>query len=526
VRGGDRSFGAWWLTRIGEARLGCCMAVGFYNTLTSRIEAFSPLQPPDVLMYNCGPTVYDYAHIGNFRAFIFADVLRRFLELTGCRVHQVMNITDVGHMTDDQLADGGGQDKMQAAIDRLKTAKKAGLVPDGAGVDLSDPYQIARYYTDAFIEDAKLLGLKVVDDAADMPRATDHIAQMQELISVLVSKGHAYIGDDGAVYYSVGSFADYGALSGNTLDKVRSGAGGRTLGAHQAIKRHPSDFLLWKPDATHVMKWDSPWGVGYPGWHIECSAMAMHRLGRSTIDIHTGGEDNIFPHHECEIAQSRGATGQPFANLWMHARFLLVEGQKMSKSKGNFYTVRDVLGGKVTGKPVDPAVLRWELLKVHYRTNANFTAKGLEDSASAVRRLRDAYALFADRAGDGTQGEVDPNHPVLEAFIGALGDDLNISAAIGEVFKWLGGGHDDAAKSLEIIQQLDSVLGVLEPSPGAGGGSSGGHEGEANELCRQIDEARAGKDFKKADVLRQQLIDAGFEVKNTAEGTVARRELA
>ena len=231
---------------------------------------------------------------------------------------------------------------------------------------------------------------------------------MQEMISQLIQRGHAYVGPDGVVYYSVESFPAYGRLSGNTLDRLMTGAGGRVSEENQANKRHPADFMLWKPDSSHIMKWDSPWGAGYPGWHIECSCMARKRLGRDVIDIHTGGEDLIFPHHECEIAQTCGATGEnSFARFWMHARFLLVEGEKMSKSRGNFYTVRDVLQGRVrdekgqpTGVSVHPAVLRLELLKSHYRGNMNFTHKGLIDSAGVVRRLTEFRARLEAASGE------------------------------------------------------------------------------------------------------------------------------
>ena len=495
------------------------MDIRFYNTLKHGRELFEPQEPGKVCMYNCGPTVYDYAHIGNFRAFVFADLLRRFLELAGCEVHQVMNITDVGHMTEDQLADGGGEDKMQLAARRLKEAKKQGL----ARVDNpDDPYEVARFFTDAFLQDARALGLKIADEYNDrMPHATQHIPQMQAMISRLLDTGHAYIADDGAVYYSVQSFPDYGRLSGNTLDKLRGGAGGRVLQEHQSAKRHPADFLLWKSDPSHIMKWDSPWGSGYPGWHIECSAMAMHLLGREVIDIHTGGEDNIFPHHECEIAQACGATGKShFARFWMHTRFLLVEGEKMSKSKGNFYTVRDVLDGKVTGRPVDPAVLRYELLKSHYRSNMNFTRKGLEDSASAVSRLRDVAARCKAQCGTGSD---EVHQSVLDAFLGALADDLNISAALAAVFDFLGSADDQAPATYNTLHQIDRVLGVLA-TPGQDGGSE--QQDDVAERCRRIDEARAAKDFEAADRLRQELIDAGYDVKTTRDGTTANRKLA
>jgi len=495
------------------------MDIKFYNTLTHREERFEPIEPPQVTMYNCGPTVYDYAHIGNFRAFVFADVLRRFLELAGCDVTQVMNITDVGHMTEDQLADGGGVDKMETAANRLKEAKKSGKAlvenPD-------DPYQVAEFFTKAFVDDAKLLRLKVADEYPDrMPRATQHVGKMMKIILQLVENGHAYVVDDadggGAVYFDVQSFPDYGRLSGNTLDKLRGGAGGRVQDEHQKGKRHPADFLLWKADRSHLMKWDSPWGEGYPGWHIECSAMAAEVLGRDVIDIHTGGEDNIFPHHECEIAQTCGATGNDrFARFWMHARFLLVEGEKMSKSKGNFYTVRDVLGGKVTGREVDPAVLRFELLKSHYRNNANFTVQGLADSASAVRRLREKKAAL----GDVAPAAVDVAHPVVARFAEALADDLNVSGALAVVFEWLNDSHGDASEARGVLEAFDAVLAVTAE---ASGESS---ETDADTLAKRIDEARTAKDYDTADRIRADLIEAGYDVKTTKDGTVATKKLA
>ncbi|MCC6681435.1 MAG: cysteine--tRNA ligase [Phycisphaeraceae bacterium] len=490
----------------------------FHNTLTGRVEPFQPIEPGKVSMYNCGPTVYDFAHIGNFRAFLMADLLRRTLELSGLKVHQVMNITDVGHMTQDDLADGGGEDKMQAAARRLKEAKKSGQAP----VDNpDDPYQVAEYFIHAFLEDAKALRLKIADDPRNdkgipqnMPRATEHVGRMIEIILRLVENGHAYRASDGCVYYDVQSFPDYGKLSGNTLDKLRGGAGGRVQDEHQAVKKHPADFLLWKPDPTHIMKWDprkweAPWGVGYPGWHIECSAMARTALGRDVIDIHTGGEDNIFPHHECEIAQSRGATGQPaFARLWLHTRFLRVEGEKMSKSKGNFFTVRDVLDGRITGRQVDPAVLRYELLKTHYRKNADFTRKGLEDSASAIRRLREAAS------GDNVT-PVAIDHPDVQAFFEPLADDLNIAGALAVVFERMQKADDQLPG---VLRRIDDVLGVLPTSQA--------DDSDATALCKQLDAARAARDFAAADAIRKQLIEAGYDVKTTKDGTVATKKLA
>jgi len=503
------------------------MDIRFYNTLTHRVEAFEPLDPPTVTMYNCGPTVYDHAHIGNFRAFVFADVLRRFLEAAGHPVHQVMNITDVGHMTEDQVADGAGQDKMEAAADRLKAAKKAGAPGAGAIDDPADPYQVAAFYAAAFLEDARRLGLRLADDdESHRPRATGHIDAMQRLIAALLERGHAYVAGDGAVYYAVESFPDYGRLSGNTLDKLRGGAGGRVRGAHQAAKRHPGDFLLWKPDATHLMKWPSPWGEGYPGWHVECSAMAMEVLGRKTLDIHTGGEDNIFPHHECEIAQSRGATGcAHFARFWMHTRFLLVEGEKMSKRKGNFYTVRDLVSGakSPTGRAIDPAVIRFELLRTHYRQNMNFTAKGIGDSARAVSRLRQHHARVAGARPEGEAGEAGEagGHPVVERFLAALADDLNTSGAIGELFGWMNETTDDPATQAAVLEHADAVLGVLEPA-----GPAGEDPAWVRARCEAIDTARAAKEYETADRERAKLQEAGYEVRTGPEGTTAERKLS
>ncbi|MCA9073435.1 MAG: cysteine--tRNA ligase [Planctomycetaceae bacterium] len=505
------------------------MTIRFYNTLTSQVEEFQPIDDRTVRMYSCGPTVYDFAHIGNFRSFLFADLIRRFLELVGYDVQHVMNITDVGHMTDDAVADGGGEDKMQAATIRIKEDKKSGKVPEGAIENPDDPYQIAKYYTDAFLEDARQLGMKVAFEYPDqILHATEQIDVMQAMISKLIDRGHAYVGADGVVYYSVESFPNYGRLSGNTLDHLQSGAGGRVSDENQAVKKHPADFMLWKADESHIMKWDSPWGKGYPGWHIECSAMALGKFGVDTIDIHTGGEDLIFPHHECEIAQSCGSTGaDSFARFWMHARFLLVEGEKMSKSKGNFYTVRDVLEGKVTNRPVHPAVLRYELLKSHYRANMNFTAKGLHDSAGAVKRLQD-FRAKCEAASGGEVAEVGNSHPVLKEFIDALSDDLNMSGALAAVLPWANESPSDPAEALGVLSEINTVLAVapINFDDDASSTSGGNGDSDVAAICRQIDEARAAKDFATSDKLRDQLVAAGYDVQIGREGTTAERPLA
>ena len=496
----------------------------FYNTLTHAVEEFRPLTPPVVRMYSCGPTVYDYAHIGNFRSFLFADVLRRLLELRGFEVMHVMNITDVGHMTADDAE--GGEDRMAVAARRLAASKKAGEAHAAAVADPDDPYQIAAFYARAFIEDARKLKLKVAfDDPARMPRATQNVDMMLQLIDKLMEGGHAYRGADGAIYYSVESFPEYGQLSGNTLDNLRGGAGGRVSDENQAAKRHPADFLLWKPDAKHIMKWESPYGAGYPGWHIECSAMAMRHLGAEVIDFHTGGEDNIFPHHECEIAQSRGVTGREhFARYWLHGRHLRVEGEKMSKSLGNFFTVRDVLEGRATGTPTDPAALRLELIKTHYRSSSNFTAQGLRDAGRQVERLRKLRQAAAQATG-AAAAEVGLDHPVLARFADALGDDLNMAEALAGVNEWLnvlGDGVGEAGETLGVLAKVDAVLAVLDGDAAAGPAVPD----EAADFARQIDAARAAKDFAAADAIRQRLLDAGYKVLTTKSGTKVEKPLA
>ena len=270
------------------------MQLTLYNSLTRNTEQFVPIDPDNkvVTFYSCGPTVYDYAHIGNFRAFLNADVLRRTLEAIGYEVKQVMNITDVGHMTEDNLADGGGEDKMEVATTRLLEAKKSGTLPCDVEIDASDPLAVAEFYACAFLEDARSLGIEIVEDAEKdsklMPRPTKYISQMIAMVESLIEKGNAYVASDGVVYFDVESFSKYGELSGNTLDALRSGEGGRVDMETQAVKKNPADFMLWKPDESHMMRWPSPWGDGYPGWHLECSSMATELLG-DVIDIHSGG---------------------------------------------------------------------------------------------------------------------------------------------------------------------------------------------------------------------------------------------
>jgi len=549
-------------------------ALRLYNTLSRRVEPLIAADPARVTFYTCGPTVYDDAHIGNFRSFLAADVLRRWIESPLCalqrtmdpargvhvdpagrRVTHVMNITDVGHMTDD--AEGGehGEDRMAVAGRRIAEAKKSGKLPAGTEIDPSNPWQIARFYEDRFKDDARRLGLKVALDAqADptlMPRATESIEGMKALIARLIARGHAYVvASPGAnvVYFDVRSFAPYGRLSGNTLDALKEGEGGRINAANQAGKRSPADFLLWKEDASHIMKWDSPWGAGYPGWHIECSVMSAARLrstnggplsdkelaalalpaGAPVIDVHSGGEDNIFPHHECEIAQSCCAFNSApeqgsFASMWFHPRFLLVEGDKMSKSKGNFFTARDLFGPPHN---IEPGALRLELIKTHYRSNANFTMQGLKDSQRTVERWR----RFLDLAGTPAESSVGTGPSRVEqAFTAAMSDDLNIAGALGELNKWMGETLAPTPADARALLNLDRVLGVLSLArPESAQTSIGvfiGCEADPAVLARLEARlaARTGKDFARSDQIRDELAAMGYAIKDVAGGKVEVR---
>jgi len=471
-----------------------------YNTLTKRKEIFRPLKKRVVTIYNCGLTVYDYASIGNLRAFTFADVLRRYLEYKGFAVKQVMNFTDVGHMFQDVDI---GEDRMEAAAKREK----------------KDPWSIAEFYIKAFLEDAQKMGL---EEPMVRPRATDHIGEMMELVQRLIEKGYAYV-VNGSVYFDVSEFKDYGKLSGNTIEKLKLGAGGKV--EFNPDKRNQFDFALWINDPRHIMNWKSPWcEKGYPGWHIECSAMAMKYLGE-TIDIHTGGVDNIFPHHENEIAQSEAATDKKFVNYWLHNEHLLVEGQRMGRSLGNIYTLRDIMA-----RGYDPKDLRYLLLSTHYRQQLNFTFEGLEAAKNAIERLVNfVYRLLqADGKGCGEEIKLLMDR-VKKDFEEAMGDDLNMGSALAALFDFVRDvnklldenllSRGEAEEVYGLMMRFDKVLGVIgevekeEKLPK-----------EAEELIRKREEARKAKDWKEADKIREQLKTMGIMVEDTPEGVKWRFE--
>ncbi len=499
------------------------MPLRLYNTLTKSLQDFTPIDPAGcVRFYSCGPTVYDDAHIGNFRSFLNADVLRRTLELSGYTVRHVMNITDVGHMTEDDNADGGGEDKMSLAGRRIAEAKKSGALPPGTDIDPSNPYAVAEFYASRFLEDARHLGLRVAEEERAqpqlMPRPTRCVKEMIALVSTLIARGNAYVASDGVVYFSVLSFPAYGQLSGNTLDKIREGEGGRISAVHQAVKRHPADFMLWKADPTHIMRWPSPWGEGYPGWHLECSAMAEMLLG-SEIDLHSGGEDNIFPHHECEVAQSCCASGLPyFSRVWFHTRHLQVEGEKMSKSKGNFFTARDLFA-----KGVTPAALRLELVRTHYRTNSNFTLQGLRDCQRMIDRWCAAERALHERQMDGLSG-VGPMQRALVEFKAALEDDLNVARAIGALNSAINEpAAGDASAERDAIAQMNTVLGVLERNNALNTSAQDDLATRVTALLELRKQARAAKDFAASDRVRDELTALGVKIKDGPQGTTWER---
>lgn len=537
------------------------MTFKLYNTITKQLEQFSPANPESITFYTCGPTVYDDAHIGNFRSFLAADLLRRWIESPLCTtvtvtgephtpstesprtVTHVMNITDVGHMTEDTNADGGGEDKMEVAAQRLLESKKSGDKHTAVDIDPNNPKQIARFYEQRFKEDAIALGLKVAIEAQQdeslMPRASDFIEHMKQVITDLLENNHAYTaGQPGsrAIYFNTQSFPNYGKLSGNTLDQLKGGAGGRVDESQQSEKKHTADFLLWKEDATHKMKWDAPnhpdctnWDQGYPGWHIECTAMALARLipggldaaraNNSTIDLHSGGEDNIFPHHECEIAQSCCFThNESFARHWFHARFLKVEGQKMSKSKGTMHTLRDL-----TDKGIDPAAVRLELIKTHYRANADFSMQGLKDSAKQIQRWR----KFKEAALQGDQGE--PNTTVTQQVSEALSDDLNIAGALGAINTWIKNTPSPTKADAQLLDTIDNILGVLSLKQQESTESTTGialyqpgvtPSEEIESLLQQRADAKKAKDFAAADAIRDQLTAMNLSIMDKPGGKV------
>ncbi len=465
------------------------------DTLTGETREFEPLEPGVVRMYNCGPTVYSSPHLGNYRAWTWPDVLRRALELAGYRVRQVMNLTDVGHLTLDDIE--SGEDKLEAA------ARREGRTA----------WQIAERYIAEFFEVVERLNLR---RAEAYPRATDHVADMIEIIAGLIERGHAYVTEAGNVYFDVSTFPAYGRLSKNSVEDLVAGARVEVL----TEKRHPADFALWKRDPNHQMQWPSPWGEGFPGWHIECSAMARKYLG-DTLDIHTGGEDNVFPHHECEIAQSEGFLGRPFVRFWLHNRHLLVDGRKMAKRDGTFHTFRDV---EERGHSM--RALRYLLLSTHYRLPMNFTWDSLAAAERTVAGLDAAVRAAVADASRADRPEVAAQAAASEAqFLAALEDDLNVSAALAVVHEFRSFVNRsapfstaDAARVRAAWERLDSVLGLELLAQADAAPAAREDDAEIQALVDARTAARAAREWARADALRDELAARGIALEDTPAG--------
>jgi cysteinyl-tRNA synthetase len=466
-------------------------SIRFFNTLTRRKEKFTPIEPDKVRMYTCGPTVYDYAHIGNYRAFLFEDLLKRWLEYRGFKVTHVMNLTDV----DDKTIKGSQKQQIP-----LK--------------------QYTAHYTNAFFEDIKALNIKPADY---YPKATDHIPEMIALVKKLIQKGYAYKAPDNSTYYAIKKFKNYGKLSHIKVAELKAGARVKT---DEYEKEEAQDFALWKawtPEDGDVF-WETELGKGRPGWHIECSAMSMKYLGE-TFDIHCGGVDNMFPHHENEIAQSEAATGKRFVRFWLHNEHLLVEGKKMAKKFGNFYTLRDLLG-----KGYDPIAIRFLLLSTHYRQQFNFTFEGLDATKGAIERLRNLMRRLQDADGKDSGGKVAELVRGVQAGFGeAMDDDLNVSVALGTLFDFAREvnalldadvvSRSEADEVDTLMRGFDGVLGVI--------GEAEMEEAlpkEAEELIKKREEARKARDWARADALRLRLREMGVVVEDTSQGVRWRLE--
>ena len=468
------------------------MALKLFNTLSRSIQDFAPLDPAGkkVGMYCCGPTVYDFAHIGNWRTFVFGDLVRRYLEFKGLAVTHVMNITDV-------------EDKIIKCIKENKTSLR----------DFTGKYEAA------FFEDLKTLNCRLPHHT---PHATEHIAEIISLIEKLIQRGIAYKAADGSVYFSIEKYRGCGCTYGRLL-KLNPAEAGRAvhrIKSDEYAKESVADFALWKaraPEDGDVF-WPSPWGEGRPGWHIECSAMSMKILGPS-FDLHVGGEDLIFPHHEDEIAQSEGATGKPFVKHWLHGAHLLVEGKKMSKSLGNFFTLRDLLAKGFTGREI-----RYLLLTAHYRETFNFTLEGLQGARTALARIDECVIKLREVACASPKSKVQspkPDDPMIQRFTQSLDDDLNISAAWAVVFEWVRETNRQladnslnsakAATALAAWNKIDSVLGV-------GTTSELEVPAELAALLEARQAARKAKDFKRADAIRDELKAKGWVIEDTSKG--------
>lgn len=453
-------------------------------------------------MYTCGPTVYGRPHIGNYSSFLLADLLRRWLEVSGYAVTHVKNITDVGHLAGDDSADAQGVDK----IERQAIQERGDTSPQ---TSKDDVMAIVKKYSDQYIADEKALNFR---EPEHRPLATETIPEMLTMIATLIDRGHAYETEDG-VYFDVLSFPDYGKLSGNTVENLSSGSRIKV----DEKKKHPADFALWKKcvgeNEHHILRWDSAWGEGFPGWHIECSCMSDKFLG-SPFDIHTGGEDLIFPHHECEIAQSVGSgAALPHVNYWVHKRFIDMGDTKMSKSLGNVLCLPDI-----KNKGFDPLDLRYYLLSAHYRTNLKFTEKGLEDAHKARRKILEWMSVVASATPVSSAPSSGMSESINE-FKEAMDSDLNTPAALADIFAVMNFYYsnpeiteEDLAEYNQFITMVRNTFGCFDLE------EAGDIPQQVLDLAQKRLDARANKDFAASDTLRDQIQALGYEVKDTGEG--------
>ena len=466
------------------------MKITFYNTLGRKKEDFIPLKGKEVRIYTCGPTVYNYAHIGNFRAYIFMDNLRRTLKYNGYQVKHVMNITDVGHLESD--ADEG-EDKM------IKAAKR----------EKKDPYAIADFYTKAFFKDIQSLNIEVPEIIA---KATEHIPEMQKMVEEILANGYAYETSKG-IYFDISKLDQYPILSNRKMDEQIAGARVEV----DPEKRNPYDFAIWiKADKNHIMKWESPWGLSYPGWHLECSAMSRKYLG-DEFDIHTGGIDHIPTHHENEIAQSKGATGKIPARFWMHSEFLLIDGGKMSKSLNNTYTLENL-----KEKGIEPLAFKLFCYAANYRTKLNFTFEGALAAQKSLNRLREGY--LKQKQGN-TKVEEKELEEYKVKFLEAINDDLNIPQAMGIVWEIIR-KTEKSKDYATLLEQFDQVLGLdlvhaeeyLKTQ-----NAEVVMDEEVKQLVEKRDQARKEKNWALSDEIRDLLQQKGYIVKDTKEGTMIEK---
>jgi len=463
-----------------------------YNTLTRKKEEFRPIEKDSVGLYTCGPTVYNYAHIGNLRTYIFEDIFKRVLLYNDYNVKHVMNITDVGHLTSDE---DEGEDKIDVAVKREKKT----------------PGEIAAFYTKAFKEDLSRLNILQPDIWC---KATEHIADMIKLTQKIEKNGYSYIGKNGNVYFDTGKFANYEKFAGLDLENLQSGA--RT--EIDKEKKHPRDFVLWfstkgSKFKGHILKWNSPWGEGWPGWHIECSAMSMKHLGEH-FDVHCGGIDHIPIHHTNEIAQSEAATGKKWVNYWLHGEFLVMKQDKMAKSAGNFVTLKTLIESKY-----EPLAYRYMCLNTHYRKKLNFDWEGLESAQNALSTLKENIRILKET--DDTKTDQEKTASYKAKFLKAINDDLNMPKALEAVWKLIREEKNIAGKDkLKILTDFDKVLGLNLGKAE----STTKISKEIAELINKREEYRKQKNWARADLMRDKLLEKGIVLQDTAKGVIWKKK--